>query len=43
MKKKKVKGLSDKELIQKYERGGKIDLDKGLKAMLKTQPTKQKK
>ncbi|MFM2306834.1 MAG: hypothetical protein RLZZ367_1503 [Bacteroidota bacterium] len=43
MKKKKVKGLSDKELIQKYDRGGKLDLDKALKAMLKTPPTKQKK
>jgi hypothetical protein len=30
------KGLSDKELIEKYETGGRVDFDKKLKQMAKS-------
>ena len=33
---KKEKGLSDKELIAKYDTGRKIDFDKAIKRMIKT-------
>ena len=36
MKTKKQKGLSDRELIKKYDNGGKIYLKKPLKRLLKT-------
>lgn len=41
-KKKTAKGLTDKELIDKYNKGGKTDFNKGLKAMVKSNRSKKK-